>query len=861
MTFWDALYKLVMGSIELLLDVVFSLAKEFTGGPVLSIVVLSLAINLLVLPLYKKADDLQKEEREISKRLKPRIDQIKEAFAGDERFMMLQTWYRQNNYKPWYALRGSLSLLLQIPFFMAAYNFLSGLQALRGVSFGPIADLAAPDAMLSLGSVTVNVLPILMTVINIVSGMIYTRGMSLKSKIQLYGMALIFLVLLYDSPAGLVFYWTLNNLFSMGKNILSKLKSPSKKAEKAAKYIHAGIARHQKSIFFTACVLLTLLTGLLIPSTLIADSPAEFVELNALRSPLVYVFHSFLLAAGTFLIWSVIFYLLAEEKRRPVFALVFACLALAAVANYMFFGTGYGNISSRLIYDTDVHDTVTMSDKFLNTGALCVLAGAAFFLWRKKTVLLRAACTLMALVIGGMSLVNMISVAGKMPEIQRLAEQRQEAREKIIHLDKNGKNVVVLMLDRALGYFSPFIFEEKPELRDQFAGFTCYLNTISYGKGTHSGTPTLFGGYEYTPLKLLERKDASMVEKQNEALRLMPLIFSENGFDVTVCDPPYANYSMIIPDLTIYDDHPEIRTFITKGAWEGSDADDSADGASERSRVRERNLFCYSIFRVSPVLLHSNLYDSGNYNKTDKILHDFISNDAYQVMAGLSDMTIVRDEGLNTFLMFTNDLTHEPQLLQKPAYEPVDTVDKEYDSAHPIRVATDGTEIHLSSDKQKTHYDVNMAAMLLIGKWLDFLRMQDVYDNTRIIIVADHGVAMGYPGMEPEGLGQDIAAFNPLLLVKDFNSRNAFAFSAEFMTNADTPTMAFNGLVENPVNPATGIAVTSADKQNDEQVVTNINIASDFDAVGNSFFVGSDDEWFVLKNHDWRKTENWSRLE
>ena len=206
MSVWDALYKLILGPIELLLDVVFSLAKEFTGSPVLSIVVLSLAINLLVLPLYNKADDLQKEEQAISKRLKPRIDQIKEAFTGDERFMMLQTWYRQNNYKPWYALRGSLSLLLQIPFFMAAYNFLSGLQALRGVSFGPIADLAAPDAMLTVAGITVNVLPILMTVINIISGMIYTRGMPLKSKIQLYGMALIFLVLLYDSPAGLVFY-------------------------------------------------------------------------------------------------------------------------------------------------------------------------------------------------------------------------------------------------------------------------------------------------------------------------------------------------------------------------------------------------------------------------------------------------------------------------------------------------------------------------------------------------------------------------------------------------------------------------------------------------------------------------------
>ena len=885
MSVWDALYKLILGPIELLLDVVFSLAKEFTGSPVLSIVVLSLAINLLVLPLYNKADDLQKEEQEISKRLKPRIDQIKEAFTGDERFMMLQTWYRQNNYKPWYALRGSLSLLLQIPFFMAAYNFLSGLQALRGVSFGPIADLAAPDAMLTVAGITVNVLPILMTVINIISGMIYTRGMPLKSKIQLYGMALIFLVLLYDSPAGLVFYWTLNNLFSLGKNILSKLKRPSAKAnqpdatsnagatgacttgiarhQKAISFSDCttGIARHQKAIFFSACAALTILTGLLIPSALISYSPAEFVELNALRSPLVYVFHSFLLAAGTFLIWSVIFYLLAAERRRPLYALVFACLALAAVVNYMFFGTGYGNISSRLVYDTDVHDTVTASDKLLNAGVLCVLAGAVFFLWQKKTILLRAACTLMALVIGGMSLVNMISVAGKMPEIQRLAEQRQEAREKIIHLDKNGKNVIVLMLDRALGYFTPFIFEEKPELRDQFAGFTCYLNTISYGKGTHSGTPTLFGGYEYTPLKLLERKNASMVQKQNEALRLMPLIFSENGFDVTVCDPPYANYSMIIPDLTIYDDHPEIHAYSTKGVWEGSDSDDSAEGIADRNRVRERNLFCYSVFRSAPVLLHSKLYDSGNYNKTDKVLHDFVTTDDYLMMKNLPEMTLVQAEGVNTFLMKTCDLTHEPQFLQEPEYEPSEQIDNyQYDLDHPSRTAADGWEIQLTTDKQKMHYQVNMAAMILIGRWLDFLREEGVYDNTRIILVADHGIAMNFPGMQSDEMPQDTAAFNPLLLVKDFDNRDPFAFSDAFMTNADTPTLAFTGLIENPVNPATGDPITDQAKSDAEQVVTNINIASDFDAAENAFFVGTDNVFFVLKNHNWQSIENWSVL-
>lgn len=138
MTVIDILHKLILGPIELLFDVIFSLSMQAKGSPVLSIVVLSIAINILVLPLYKKADALQREEQEISKRLKPRIDQIKEAFTGDERFMMLQTFYRQNNYKPYYVLRGSLSLLLQIPFFMAAYNFLSNLTVLQGSPSGPL---------------------------------------------------------------------------------------------------------------------------------------------------------------------------------------------------------------------------------------------------------------------------------------------------------------------------------------------------------------------------------------------------------------------------------------------------------------------------------------------------------------------------------------------------------------------------------------------------------------------------------------------------------------------------------------------------------------------------------------------------
>ena len=67
-----------------------------------------------------------------------------------------------------------------------------------------------------------------MTLINIIAGAIYTKGFKAKDKIQIYGMALLFLVVLYNSPSGLVVYWTMNNVFSLVKNIFYKIKNPLK---------------------------------------------------------------------------------------------------------------------------------------------------------------------------------------------------------------------------------------------------------------------------------------------------------------------------------------------------------------------------------------------------------------------------------------------------------------------------------------------------------------------------------------------------------------------------------------------------------------------------------------------------------
>ena len=59
----------MISPLELLFEVVFTVANRIIGNAGLSIIFLSLAVNFLVLPLYKRADELQAEERDIQIRM------------------------------------------------------------------------------------------------------------------------------------------------------------------------------------------------------------------------------------------------------------------------------------------------------------------------------------------------------------------------------------------------------------------------------------------------------------------------------------------------------------------------------------------------------------------------------------------------------------------------------------------------------------------------------------------------------------------------------------------------------------------------------------------------------------------------
>ena len=912
MTILSALYTLIISPLELLFEVIFMVANKIIGNEGFSIVFLSLAVNFLVLPLYKRADELQAEERDIQAKMAPRLKRIKSTFKGDERFFMIQEYYRINHYKPIYQLKSSVSLLLQIPFFIAAYRLLSRMQCLQGMSFGFIADLGKEDATFAIGSFPINVLPILMTLINIVSGIIYTKGHPLKSKIQVYGLALVFLVLLYHSPSGLVFYWLLNNVFSLVKNIFYKLKNPKKvlfilSAVAGAgivvmTFLKQGLDQRQKILlwvgalllvlplvfsfikkedtkvyekkhgtFFAGAALMALLTGFLIPATVISASVEEFIDVIDPFTPVLYVINSMLLSTGSFVLWGGVFYFFMSDKMRTVFSKAIWVICGVSVVNFMLFGTDLGTLSSTLQYVNA--PSFQLKDFLINALVVIAVAAVMYFAVTRFRKIVVPVLVIGILAVFGVGVYDTAIIAGAYTEYEKTARASDMP---VIPLSKNGQNVVVLMLDRAVGDLVPYLMEEKPELKDQFNDFTYYPNTLSYGTHTLYAAPALFGGYEYTPERINERSDMLLRDKHDEALKVMPVLFGDNGYDVTIIDPPLSGY-VWTSDLSIYDDHPEFHTYLTSGKFDITDngVNITADASSLVRRSRNRNFFLYSLMKTAPVILQETIYDGGVYNESRSVAkrvdgtaetdaltqhtyglsqsvgYDLEFLKSYAVLDNLKKITVIEDSSKPSFVLMANDTTHSPCLLQKPDYKLAYNVDNTaYDKTLSQGISLGDRTINMYSNSQVTHYHVNMAAFLKLGEWCDYLRENGVWDNTRIILVSDHSTPVEYYGIMCNN--KDMSGYIPLLMVKDFDA-SGYKVCEDFMTNADTPVIATSGIINKPVNPYTGKPIDTSLKTGTERVILSSEYSLYKNLERKTYHMGS---WYEVEGNP-HSPNNW----
>ena len=214
----------------------FQLLHWFSGifGNVgLSILALTIVIRIILFPLANKSFKSMSR----MKVLTPKIQEVRNRYKNDKLKMQQEIMqiYKSEKVNP---LSGCLPILIQIPIFFALYKVLFvTLETRHAPFYGWIKDLSAPDPttifnLFGLLNFTppsfllIGVWPILMALTMFLQTKLNPSPPDpLQAKIMTY-LPVVFLFLFATFPAGLVIYWTWNNVLSIGQQwiIMKKTK-------------------------------------------------------------------------------------------------------------------------------------------------------------------------------------------------------------------------------------------------------------------------------------------------------------------------------------------------------------------------------------------------------------------------------------------------------------------------------------------------------------------------------------------------------------------------------------------------------------------------------------------------------------
>lgn len=977
--FFDILYNILIYPIEFIIEILFYLFNNvFKSSYGVSLFLLSLCINFLSLPLYNIAESWQAKERAIQDKMKPMIDNIKAVYKGDQRYLLIRACQRINGYRTIYAFRGTLGLLIQIPFFMAAYNFVHSLTGLNGQSFLFIKDLSKPDALIHIGSVSINLLPFVMTLFSLLAGFVYSKKLKFKESLPLYIVSLIFLVLLYTSPSGLLFYWTINCLFSFIKNLVIEYKLHTKEklyktysilsillslvfiillilkklnstflilfsiiaviyiisnslylikkiflsiknyiVSKSFIYFynvlmiilaitfvlllilgnieregylkdfslidnnsynmrvgyHSSIFKNsdiygvivnkdkldngiiniefegngspfgivalndtienigeikvyyklfiksdiifyfvllliiclllniyrfiniklfnfnnlfsnesffknRNKLILLSCLVITLLSGFFIPSSLIGNSPQEF------RDPFYLIFNDFSMSIGLFLFYPFFIYILFSEKIKNILTFLLICFTAIALINTFIMVGNYININADFVFDnTDLLKASSYQTILNIVFILSIILILLFILLKSKTMLIINIYTIIIIALISVSIFDIKNIIIGQNELKKINAYNSSVNtDKIFNLSKTGENIFVFILDRAIPSYWLDALERFPEYKKKLDGFTIYPNTVSLGLNTSSSIASIYAGYNYSSYNL-KQKDlydtflapkgvtTNSLEVNNEAVLSIPLSLEQYGYETSILEPLFVNNNYNAVDTTIFTNYKNINAYANS-SFEEEEIRKYIGNINNKNLIKNIAIR-FSIFRMLPINLRYSFYDdkkwfinnSGNNNGN-------ISINTYAVLSSIKDKINITDENKKYYNSLHNMLPHMPDYFNSdflPSFYTRDVEDNDLKT--------------YKNDFSTRHFYCNVATLNLMLELLEFLKENDVYDNTKIIIASDHGWFVDTVSSD----NLFVNWYNPLLMFKDFNSRGEVKIDTNFMTSADIP--------------------------------------------------------------------------
>jgi len=328
-----------------------------------------------------------------------------------------------------------------------------------------------------------------------------------------------------------------------------------------------------------------------------------------------------------------------------------------------------------------------------------------------------------------------------------------------------SKNIFLFLLD---GFQSDLFWEmidQDPQLRREFTGFTFYANTSAVFAKTYPTIPLLLTGKKYQKQQAFQEFLKGVYQDS-----ILTDLLSE-GWDVGLY--PYVKGTVALDDSIM-------SNYMAHTQWP-----EKVDNYLQALDL--------SLFRTVPHSIKSYIYNSGDFRIKENLadfLHDFdhlftkknsVKLPNLQPHQGLNFRENLRALGTNnsvkpTFRFYHLFMPHEPFLLNR---------DLEFS--------------HIGNDFA-AYQDYAFASLKLMISYLKNLKSLGVYNNSSIIIAADHGggeyTTKKYISSESRYFpslknGKAMASGKPLLLVKNYLDDSPFKISSKPVSLLDVaPTVA-----------------------------------------------------------------------
>lgn len=284
---------------------------------------------------------------------------------------------------------------------------------------------------------------------------------------------------------------------------------------------------------------------------------------------------------------------------------------------------------------------------------------------------------------------------------------------KMFNLSENS-NIIVFILDQFDGEYLNYLLDKDYDMySDVFEDFTYYKDTVGAYPTTKGALPQILTGVWYEN----EMPYADYVENAYMNNNIYKC-FEANAYSVGI----YTDRRYLSSDINEYEN-------VELGTYKIGNKLDFIN-----------NLYRMVAFNYAPHQWKKIFfYDSTNFEPQKKLMskHSAYSSDVHAFEKNMKTDGIVASEKSNCFRLYHLEGTHVPY--------------------------TFGRDLVTDENMEYTPYDEAAGCCMLVKKYINKLKDLGIYDNTAIVIMADHG-----------GVG---FCQNPIYLVKNRNEAHDFKIS------------------------------------------------------------------------------------